>query len=107
AAGRLPLQHAAPFALAAVGVPLEDAAARLLLEHDLGDLVLADRVPLERPPAADLPGEDPERLLGIALDEDGLVDRVNCGLRAVHSLPPFFSAAALNPARACSQKLSK
>src|SRR3954470_19432628 len=36
--GRLPHEHAAPLALAAVGVPLEDPAADLFLDDDLGDL---------------------------------------------------------------------
>src|SRR5262245_33097450 len=41
---RVPGQDASPLALAAVRVPLEDPAADLLLEHDLGDRVAADRV---------------------------------------------------------------
>ena len=51
---RLPGEHAAPFALAAVVVALEDPSADVLLEHDLGDPVAADRVHAERPPGPEL-----------------------------------------------------
>src|SRR3954468_2819168 len=41
---RLPDEHAAPPALAPVGVTLVDPPADLLLDDDLGDLAASDRV---------------------------------------------------------------
>src|SRR6185503_13205685 len=104
---RLPGEDAAPFAFAAVVMAFEDPPADVLLEHNLGDPVAADRVHAERPPGPELPREHLERPLATACDHHGLVDRRDRSLRVAHVFLLSLSAAALKPARACSQKLSK
>src|SRR5262249_38796000 len=105
--GWIPREHLAPSSLAAVGVPLEDPAADVLLEHDLDDLGLADRVLVQGPPGPDLPGEHREGALAAHVHNPRLVNPRHRRPSVRHPVLLSSSAAAWTPASACSQKLSK
>src|SRR5204862_269380 len=99
--GRVPGEDLAPDRLLAASRTLDDPLVR---EDDARRFLFEAAVALKWPPVADPPGEDLEGPLGVDRDRHRSQDRWRRRLCAhfVSSL----SAAALNSARAVSQKLS-